>query len=77
MWVELRDSFVTAMTERNVDQWFVEQAENRNNMRTVYQKLGDVTLFLAYLNKMANYEIHGYEQDIVLFTTGGHSDVGI
>ena len=71
MWVELRDSFVVAMTERNVDQWFVKQSENRNNMRTEYVDLGSQSAFLSMLNKRAAFELHGHEQDIILFTTGG------
>lgn len=73
MWSDLRDSFVLAMKERNVDQWFVKQAENRNNMRTEYISAGDTERFLAMLNRRAAMEACGHDQDIVLFSVGGHS----
>ena len=74
MWVELRDSFKEAMLNRNIDQWFVSQSENRSNMRTEYISIGSAVGYLAILNHRAAFEEEGLDQDIALFTIGGHSD---
>ena len=55
-WRDLLAEWQSAIIKRNVDSFFIESVENRQNMQTKYSSMGSVQAFTDYLIKMASEE---------------------
>ena len=64
--------FKDALTERNVDQFFVAATENSRQMRTTYTKLGNIQSFLEWLESKAAEEASGFTSGEIPTAVGGN-----
>ena len=56
-WQDLLKEWQAAVRTRNIESFFLNTVENRNNQRTVYQNLGSITAYTEYLVRQAANEI--------------------
>jgi len=71
-WADELARFKNALADKNVDAFFLQGTENRNEMRVMYTKLENVAKFIEWLEmKAANEALSADDGAGVLFSVGG------
>jgi hypothetical protein len=74
-WVDEYTKAKNALADRTWSAYFQSSIENRDQMRTTYTKLNNVTAFIDWLKQMADEEILAASDDIdpgaIPFCIGG------
>jgi hypothetical protein len=75
-WTSELERWKNALSDRNIDSFFIRTSENSNQMRTVYNSLGDIQKFTEWLEQKAsmettNTEDGGYGEGSIFLSIGG------
>jgi hypothetical protein len=65
------ERFKTALSERNVDAFWIMSNENSREMRVTYTKLNNITEFIEWLEMKADMEDISETSGSVLLSIGG------
>lgn len=72
MWVEILARWKQALLTKNIESFFINSYENRNEMRTTYSRLNDIAKFTEWLEMKADQETSSIAPGQIPFSIGGY-----
>jgi len=72
MWVEILARWKLALLTKNIESFFINSYENRNEMRTTYSRLNDIAKFTEWLEMKADQETSSIDPGQIPLSIGGY-----